>query len=182
VRPFAVGSRHDSSDQVNSPVRDHIELKLCPRIFAWVLVLIIMGLFQSIAIAQVGPGSSANVQSTKAPKRNGVPPVSAEPTLPRCPAPGVPMPQRSSPTRHHTVTLSWTASLSSVNSEGTAVDYCVYRSQTKNNAEQYATALSTEKENPKCNDCEQVNSIPSLLSKTNRKPGPQGCSESIVLM
>jgi hypothetical protein len=58
--------------------------------------------------------------------------------------------QPSSLTGHHKVTLTWNASIPSSNVESQAVGYCLYRSKTPNAA----------KQNPRCGNCEQINSIP----------------------
>jgi hypothetical protein len=57
-----------------------MELRLHPRILIWVQVLIIVGVFQSIAaIGQVCRGSSANLQSAETPIGHATPPAAAEP-------------------------------------------------------------------------------------------------------
>ena len=132
-------------------MREHLEVSLLPRILIWILVLIILGVFQSItAIGQVSRGSSANLQSAEAPKGNGTLPAAVEPRLPACPAAGLPTLQ-SSPqlTGHHKVALSWNASAPAVNPESKAVGYCLYRSKKQH----------TAKQSPTCSDCEQINSI-----------------------
>jgi hypothetical protein len=70
--------------------------------------------------------------------------------LPSCPSAGLPILQASSQTGHHKVTLSWNASAPSPNPDSTAVGYCLYRSKTQHAA----------KQNPRCSDCEQINSTP----------------------
>lgn len=130
---------------------DFLEVRLHPRILAWVLMLIIGGAFRSIAvIGQVNPDSSANTQSTETAKGKGTLPAAAELRLPACPAAGLPTLQPSPQiTGHHNVTLRWNASASSVNLESKAVGYCLYRSKKQNAAKQNAT----------CSDCQQINTI-----------------------
>ena len=70
---------------------------------------------------------------------------------PHCPTTNVAMLQPSAPhTGHHRVMLSWNASTASTNPEDNAVGYCLYRSR----HEKWA------KKNPRCSDCEQINTVP----------------------
>jgi len=133
-------------------VRDILEVRLHSRIFVWVLVLIVVGVFQTTgAVGQVGPGSSANTRSAKTPKGKGTLPAAAEPKLPPCPPADLPTLQPSpEKTGHHKVTLSWNASAPSANSESNAVGYCLYRRKKQDAA----------KQSDKCSDCEQINSTP----------------------
>ncbi len=71
-----------------------------------------------------------------------------EPQLPRCPLAGAR--PSSAIAGHHTVTLSWKASLPSAHPEDNTVGYCLYRSQKKHVA----------KKNARCSECEQVNAVP----------------------
>src|ERR1035437_10776657 len=101
---------------------------LYPRIVIWVLALAIVGALQLIvATGQVSPGSSANLPSAKTPAGNGTLPAANEPKLPPCPAAGLPTLQPSPRTGHHKVTLSWSASVPSVNSGSTAERYSLNR-------------------------------------------------------
>jgi hypothetical protein len=133
-----------------------LEFTLHPRILVWVIVLVIGGVFQSIAvIGQVSPGSSANTQSTETAKGKRTLSAAAEPRLPACPAAGLPTLLPSPQiTGQHKLTLTWNASAPSVNSESKAVGYCLYRSRTQNAAKRYVARQIS-----KCSDCEQVNSI-----------------------
>jgi hypothetical protein len=131
-------------------VRDILEVRLHSRIFVWVLVLIVVGVFQTTgAVGQVRPGSSANTRSAKTPKAKGTLPATGEPKLPPCPPADLPTLQPSpEKTGHHKVTLSWNASAPSANSENNAVGYCLYRRKKQDAA----------KQSDKCSDCEQINS------------------------
>src|SRR5260370_40875244 len=133
-------------------VRDTLDVRLRSRIFVWVLVLIVVGVFKTTgAVGQVAPGSSANTRSAKTPKGKGTLPAAAEPKLPPCPPAALPTLQPSPrKTGHHKVTLSWNASAPSANSESNAVGYCLYRRKKQDAA----------KQSDKCSDCEQINSTP----------------------
>lgn len=77
-------------------------------------------------------------------------PAAGSPVLPACP-PAVLQPlQAPSHTGHHKVILTWNASAPLPGPDGKPVGYCLYRSQQPNAA----------KQNPRCNDCEQVNPTP----------------------
>lgn len=76
--------------------------------------------------------------------------ASVVPSLPVCPPGGLPVLQPSSKTGHHRVTLTWHASAPAAHSDSATVGYCLYRSKTQ----------SAAKHNPRCSDCEQINSIP----------------------
>jgi len=133
-------------------VRDILEVRLHSRGFVWVLVLIVVSVFQTTgAVGQVGPGSSANTRSAKTPKGKRTLPAAAGPKLPPCPPADLPTLQPSpEKTGHHKVTLSWNASAPSANSESNAVGYCLYRRKKQDAA----------KQSDKCSDCEQINSTP----------------------
>jgi hypothetical protein len=153
-----VGDRRPYADQVRLGellVTDILEVRLCSRGFVWVLVLIVVGVFQTTgAVGQVGPGSSANTHPAKTPKGKGTLPAAAEPKLPPCPPADLPTLQPSpEKTGHHKVTLSWNASAPSVNSESNAVGYCLYRMKKQDAAKQ-----NSAKQNDNCSDCEQINS------------------------
>jgi hypothetical protein len=132
-------------------MKDHLKVRLYPRVLIGALVLIIVGAFQTIAaVGQVSHGPSANLQSAETPKRNGTLAAAAEPALPSCPPAGLPtLPASPQTTGHHKVTLAWNASAPSSNSDTKAVGYCLYRSKKQNAAKQNAT----------CSDCEQINPI-----------------------
>jgi hypothetical protein len=98
----------------------------------------------------IGPGSSGNPQSAKI-SNTIVPRLAANDPKPlRCPPAGLQTLQPSSVTGHHKVILTWNASIPSANAESAAAGYCLYRSKKRKAA----------KQNPTCNDCEQINVIP----------------------
>jgi hypothetical protein len=83
-------------------------------------------------------------------------------SLPACPPAGIQPLQPSSQTGHHKVVLSWNANAFSPDPEVKTVGYCLYRS-----SKQHAA-----KNNPTCNDCEQVNPAPIVGT---------GCVDDLVL-
>jgi len=103
----------------------------------------------TIAILRDHPASN-RVSLSTIPDINQKRPASVEPSLPACPPAGLSALQPSPKTGHHKVTLSWHASAPAANSGSAAVGYCLYRSKKPNAA----------KHNPRCGDCEQINSIP----------------------
>ncbi len=92
--------------------------------------------------------------SGKSPKDGAASPVPPS-KLPPCPEAGVPVPDASSITGHHKVTLTWKASTFSANAASNPVGYCLYRSK-KQGLPKMAMAIP----NAHCGGCEQVNRVP----------------------
>jgi len=127
------------------------------RNVVWTLALTVLSMFQpSNAIGQVSLGSASASQSAGGQQTLQ---ATAEPTLPPCPAQGIPTPQSPPPSGHHKVILSWNASVPSIDSPSIAVGYCLYRSNVEDAATNYATAVSAGEKDVKCVACEQINTV-----------------------
>lgn len=93
--------------------------------------------------------SRMHVHLTDSPQDNSASKVAAE--LLKCPPAKVtPLGPSVPRTGHHKVFLKWNASKPSKRAPAEAVGYCLYRSTTKGAA----------KENPRCDECEQINTYP----------------------
>ena len=120
-------------------------------VFGLLVLMIATLLVATIAILRDKPASnkvSLSAVTNINEKRLAV----VAPRIPACPPGGLPVLQPSSKTGHHRVTLTWHASAPAANSNSATVGYCLYRSKTQNAA----------KHNPRCSDCEQINSIPII--------------------
>ena len=134
----------------DSPVRGLLGIRSHSRVVFGLLVLMIATLLvATIAILRDKPASN-RVPLSAAAAINEKRLASVVPSLPACPPGGLPVLQPSSKTGHHRVTLTWHASAPAANSNSATVGYCLYRSKKQNAA----------KHNPRCSDCEQINSIP----------------------
>jgi hypothetical protein len=134
----------------DSPLRGLLRIRSHSRVVFGLLVLMIATLLvATIAILRDKPASnkvSLSAVTNINEKRLGV----VAPRILACPPGGLPVLQPSSKTGHHKVTLTWHASAPAANSNSAIVGYCLYRSKTQNAA----------KRNPRCSDCEQINSMP----------------------
>ncbi len=126
-----------------------LEVMAAHRIYLWLLMLSMVGLWETNRATGEISGPSANLASSQTPEAGGSRrPTSAPPGGLRCPPAGLPILQ--SGTSNHKVILSWNASAPSPNAESNAVGYCLYRSKKRNAA----------KQKPTCKNCEQINPIP----------------------
>jgi hypothetical protein len=136
---------------------------LKPHLFSWVVLLLIMRVFEICATAQSSPSPSANLQSTAAPKQENPSSAATQAPPPPCPSAGLPPMQSSQPgTGHHKVILSWNASASSPNAVRSAVGYCVYRRKEKEKKKEEKKEKNAAKVKPTCGKCENVNSVPVI--------------------
>jgi hypothetical protein len=78
--------------------------------------------------------------------------MAASPHAPLCPPAGASALKPSAATGHHRLILTWNASVPSALPEDNAVGYCLYRSQIKGAARDYAN----------CRVCEQINPVPVM--------------------
>jgi hypothetical protein len=78
--------------------------------------------------------------------------MAASPHVPLCPPAGASSLKPSAVTGHHRLILTWNASPPSALPEDNAVGYCLYRSQIKGAARDYAN----------CRACEQINPVPVM--------------------
>jgi hypothetical protein len=115
-----------------------------------------------IAIRFLLPPSSAALPAAAILNSYDSASATSSPSLPACPPAGVQRLQPSSQTGNHRVVLSWNANASSPDPEVKTVGYCLYRS-----SKQHAA-----KNNPTCNDCEQINPTPIVGT---------GCVDDLVL-
>jgi hypothetical protein len=138
-------------------------MRLQSRIVLGVLAMSVGTLFVAIlAIRFLFPPSTAALPSARDIQAVKMSPAASSPALPPCPPAGIQPLQSSSQTGHHSVTLTWNASVAGPPPDGKAVGYCLYRSQKPNAA----------KQNPICSACEQINSTPIVGT---------GCVDNLVL-
>jgi hypothetical protein len=134
----------------DSPLRGLLGIRLHPRVVFGALVFLVATLFATtIAILRDRPASN-RVSLSSIPVINEKRLAAVGPPPPACPPGGLAALRPSPNTGHHKVTLTWHASAPAANSDSLAVGYCLYRSKTQNAA----------KHNPRCGDCEQINSTP----------------------
>lgn len=103
---------------------------------------------------------SANPRSVDAVRKNATNVAAVVPRLPICPPTRSPMLQASSLTGHHSVILSWNASVPSAGSRDESIGYCLYRSTTKKAAKKNPGCSDCKAIDSHCSNCEQVNSAP----------------------
>jgi hypothetical protein len=128
-----------------------------PRLFVSALVLVMMGVFQTVCPAcHVSPGPSEKLQSAEPLKEKVTSLAKVPPALPLCPPPGhTPVQPSQLRTGHHRVILSWNASAPSPSQGSKAVGYCVYRRKERKKKTKNAATLKLP-----CGECEKVNSVP----------------------
>jgi len=115
------------------------------------LVLAVLVVFQTGAVSQDHLASTGSTQSQKPLATGSTSQATSPSTELRCP-PGTTKALKLAPqtSRHHKVTLSWTASVPATNPEYNAVGYCLYRSR----------IADVAKQSPACPDCEQISVQP----------------------
>ena len=115
-----------------------------------------------IAIRFLLPPSTAALPNAMILNSDNASPAAGSPSFPACPPAGAQPLQPSAQTGHHKVVLSWNANALSPDPEVQTVGYCLYRSRKRHSA----------KNNPTCNDCEQINQAPIVGT---------GCVDDLVL-
>jgi hypothetical protein len=126
------------------------------------LVVAILAIRFLLAPSSSALPSGAALPSERALRAVRMSSATSSPVLPPCPPAGLPALQPDSQTGHHTVILSWDASVPGPGLDSKVVGYCLYRSRKQNAA----------KRNPICSDCEQINPMPVVGT---------GCVDDLVL-
>lgn len=138
-------------------LRNQFTVRLSSRILIYLLAwgvavfITVYGFLGSGVIRRVRSGSGENPQLARFTNTHATPLADGQPGSPTCPPAGLPALQPSPQnTGHHKVILSWNANPPAPDPAIKAVGYCLYRSKTPQAA----------KQNPRCTNCEQINSMP----------------------
>jgi hypothetical protein len=149
-------------------LRNQFTVRLSSRTLIYLLALgvavliTVHGFLGSGVIRRVRSGSGGNPKLARIANTHATPRGDGQPGSPTCPPAGLPALQPSPQNPgHHRVVLSWNANPPSPDPAIKAVGYCLYRSKTPLAA----------KQNPRCANCEQINSMPIIGT---------GCVDNIV--